>query len=88
MKTVLLIAFLGTLLAVSSVGAYLLWDDMAGVEIGLHGLIALIGGLVLTFLVGGGLMALVFISSRSGHDQRVADAEDIHPRRHRDQTTK
>ncbi len=80
MKSVLLILFLGALLLVSAVGAYWLWTDMAGVEISLHGMIALIGGLILTFLVGGGLMALAFFSSRSGHDQKVSDAEGIRPR--------
>ncbi len=85
MKAALLIAFLGTLLAISVVGAYWLWHDMAGVQISMHGMIALIGGLILTFLVGGGLMTLVFISSRSGHDQRVSDGDGIRPRyRNRD----
>ncbi len=37
--------------------------------ISFHGLIALILGCLLTFILGVGLMALVFYSNRSGHDQ-------------------
>ena len=88
MKAFFLLLFLGGLLLFSGIGAYLLWCDMAGVEISLHGMIALIGGLILTFLVGGGLMALVFISSRSGHDQRVADGDGVHPRHRSERDTR
>ncbi len=80
MKALLLILVLGGLLVVSAVGAYQLWVSMEGVELSIHGMIALIGGLILTFLVGGGLMLLVFISSRSGHDQRASDGEGVEPR--------
>lgn len=80
MKALLLFLVLGGLLAVSAFGAYELWESMEGVELSLHGIIALVGGLILTFLVGGGLMLLVFISSRSGHDQRAADGEGVEPR--------
>jgi hypothetical protein len=80
LKALLLILVLGGLLAVSAVGAYQLWVSMEGVELSIHGMIALIGGLILTFLVGGGLMLLVFISSRSGHDQRASDGEGVEPR--------
>lgn len=46
-------------------------DGSAGTGISLHGFIALGLGILGSLLVGGGLMALVFISSRSGHDQAV-----------------
>ena len=82
MKTlILLILFFGILFGVVGVGALTLWNNMAGVDIGIHGMAALVGGGILTFLVGAGLMALVFISNRSGHDQRVSDGDGVEPRR-------
>lgn len=44
------------------------WD---AVQIGVHGWIALSLGVVLSLVVGGGLMALVFISSRRGYDDKA-----------------
>ncbi len=44
------------------------WD---AVQIGVHGWIALSLGVVLSLAVGGGLMALVFISSRRGYDDKA-----------------
>ena len=38
------------------------------VQIGIHGLIALVLGAVVSLLLGGGLMALIFYSHRHGHD--------------------
>lgn len=38
-----------------------------------HGWIALILGVVLSLLIGGGLMALVFFSSRRGYDDMDND---------------
>lgn len=43
--------------------------DLFGLS--LPGLLALVGGAVLTSAVAIGLMALVFISNRSGHDDEV-----------------
>lgn len=71
-KTAILALALGVLLIVSIVGAYRIWVSMEGGEMSTHGFIALIGGSILTLLVGGGLMALVFVSNRSGHDDVVA----------------
>ncbi|EZP71845.1 hypothetical protein BV96_01975 [Sphingomonas paucimobilis] len=39
----------------------------------LHMILATIIGVWLTFMLGTGLMALVFLSSGSGHDQQVID---------------
>lgn len=66
-----LAAFLGLVLA----GA--LWGAWQGahqlrMDLGLHGWIALIGGALLTLLLAGGLMSLVFFSARRGFD-------DAHP---------
>lgn len=38
-----------------------------------HGVLAMVLGVLGTFAVGAGLMALVFFSHRSGHDQAVHD---------------
>jgi hypothetical protein len=46
---------------------------MDAVSIGVHGWVALVLGVVFSLAVGGGLMALVFVSSRRGHDEAVHD---------------
>jgi flagellar basal body-associated protein FliL len=48
------------------------WNSSAGVAMGKHGWIALILGTVFSLVIGCGLMALMFFSSRSGYDE-VAD---------------
>jgi hypothetical protein len=67
LKTFLLIAVLGAFLVVSILFAARAWvgvdTQMSG-----HGWVALAIGAVLSLLVGGGLMALVFFSSRRGWD--------------------
>lgn len=42
--------------------------------LGFHGTIAAVLGMLLTTLVGTGLMALLFHSSRTRHDQQVHDS--------------
>jgi ABC-type multidrug transport system permease subunit len=44
------------------------WNEMAGTPIPPLGWTFMILGVVLTLLVGGGLMALLFYSSRAGKD--------------------
>lgn len=74
MKTALLIAFLGGLLAAALWFALKDWDASA---MSVHGWIALTAGTVLSLLVGGGLMALVFYSARKGYDDRIeVDRDD------------
>lgn len=65
---ILLVLALGGLLAAAVWGAVSGWLGGPEVDIGIHGWIALIGGSVITFAVGGGLMALVFYSARKGFD--------------------
>lgn len=43
-----------------------------------HGIGALIAGTLISLAVGIGLMAVIFASSRSGHDQAVHDAAKAH----------
>ena len=64
---VILLAFL----AISIWFAATVWTDI-GVEsqadISGHGYVAMALGVVISLIVGGGLMALVFFSARNGHD--------------------
>jgi hypothetical protein len=71
MRTFILIAALGSILALTVWGFFSGW---AGLDwnLGLHGWIALTLGVVLTCALGGGLMALSFYSSRAGYDDRIA----------------
>lgn len=50
-------------------------------EVSGHGIFALILGGLGSLIVGGGLMALLFFSNRSGHDQSVHDEykSRVHP---------
>ena len=45
------------------------WNAADGAAMGKHGWIALILGTFFSLLIGCGLMALMFFSSRSGHDE-------------------
>jgi len=69
-----LIVLLG-LLAASAGVALWAWREIGEVEISGHGLIALGLGVVLTFLVGAGLMALLFFSARRGYDERAHETQ-------------
>jgi uncharacterized membrane protein len=60
------------LAAVVSVLLALIWLKSFGDPLPIHAQIATILGVGLTVLVGTGLMTLVFLSSRSGHDEDAA----------------
>jgi hypothetical protein len=47
------------------------WLRLEGVTMTVHGWIALTLGVVLSLLLGGGLMALAFYSSRKGYDDKI-----------------
>ncbi len=47
------------------------WSALPNVHISGAGQFALVGGVVISFLVGGGLMALVFYSARKGYDDAI-----------------
>lgn len=70
---VALFALLG--LAVWFAGAA--WEHLAGDAIPFYGYVAIAGGVLFSLLVGGGLMALVFYSSRHGYDD--LSGGDSHP---------
>jgi hypothetical protein len=44
------------------------WLHLAGDAIPLYGYVAIAGGVLISLLVGGGLMALAFYSARHGYD--------------------
>ncbi len=61
----------GSLCAALLATGYLIWRDWAAwpqVDLPLNGMIALGIGVVLTLVLGAGLMALVFYSARHGYD--------------------
>jgi hypothetical protein len=60
------------LVAFVAVGLALLYLRDSGGPMPLHLVVATIAGVSLTILVGTGLMGLVFLSHRSGHDEEAA----------------
>jgi hypothetical protein len=75
MRTGLTVATLLGLLALCVGVALWAWRGIGDVPISGHGLVALGLGVGLTFLLGAGLMALLFFSSRRGYDDRAHDAD-------------
>ena len=72
-----IIVLLGLLILAIVIGFWA-WQQIGAVEIGTHGWIALGLGAVLTFVVGAGLMALMFFSARHGYDERAHQADRGH----------
>lgn len=66
--TLIVVLVLFALLALAGFVAYVSWQQLAEVDIGFHGYMALGLGIGLTMLLGVGLMSLVFYSSRRGYD--------------------
>lgn len=70
---ILLAAAMAFLLVVATVYGVRTWSGLEGTAISGHGLFAMALGAVFSVLIGGGLMALVFISHRRGFDDQVTD---------------
>jgi len=68
MKNAALVAVMCLLLLLSCGVAWYVWSALDGVAMSIHGYIALGAGVIVSLLVGGGLMALVFFSARRGYD--------------------
>ena len=68
MRKLLIIVPLLALLALSVWFATAAWEHLAGDAIPFYGYVAIAGGVLFSLLLGGGLMALVFYSSRHGYD--------------------
>jgi len=64
----LLVVALFALLALAVWFAAAAWTHLGGDAIPYYGYIAIVGGVLFSLLIGGGLMALVFYSSRHGYD--------------------
>jgi hypothetical protein len=77
MRSAITIVFLLLLLAATAGVTVWAWGEIGEVEIGPHGLIALGLGAGFTFLVGAGLMALMFVSSRRGYDERAHQSDKL-----------
>ncbi|HXX09668.1 MAG TPA: hypothetical protein VEJ43_16560 [Pseudolabrys sp.] len=69
MRVLLVAVPLLALLALAIWFAASTWIRLGGDEIPLYGYVAIAGGVLFSLLVGGGLMALVFYSSRHGYDE-------------------
>jgi len=80
MKTALIIVGLLTFLGITVGWAIWGWEQTAGTAMGFHGWLAMILGIVFTLLVGCGLMALMFYSSRHGCDEAASDLSDTDKR--------
>ena len=64
------------LASIATAALALLWLYQTGTEMRLHLVIATIAGVGLSVLVGTGLMGLVFLSNRSGHDEDAGGRHD------------
>ncbi|MBI1778817.1 MAG: hypothetical protein HYR63_26045 [Proteobacteria bacterium] len=66
------------LVALAGVVWLTLWasEGLGDVALSANGIAAMIAGVVLSLLLGGGLMALVFYSSRKGYDDRAHHGDD------------
>jgi hypothetical protein len=64
----LIILGLFALLAASVWFAGAAWERLGGGAIPVYGYVAIVGGVLFSLLIGGGLMALVFYSDRHGYD--------------------
>jgi hypothetical protein len=69
--TILLLTALMALLAGSLWYAVGVWTELESADLPLEILLAMAGGILFSLLVGVGLMALVFYSSRRGYDDRA-----------------
>ncbi len=78
MRAAFTITVLVVLLGASAAVAFWVWQELGDVKISGHGWLALSLGAGATFLVGAGLMTLVFFSSRRGFDERANRPDDIH----------
>ena len=71
MKTAIAVVVLLGFLALAVYVSVRVWTGLGEVEISSGGIVALVLGTLFTLALGGGLMFLVFYSSRHGHDDDV-----------------
>lgn len=70
---VLTVALLLLTLALAVYAAWSAWGAAGEVEIGVHGLVAMLLGAVFTLGLAGGLIWLMLFSRRHGYDEAAAD---------------
>ncbi|MEJ0070406.1 MAG: hypothetical protein WDO24_18775 [Pseudomonadota bacterium] len=75
-QSVLLAVILIPLLLVTAGVSIWAWDQLGSTEIEPQGYVALVIGVIATLVIGGGLMGLVFYSSRHGYDARAGGDPD------------
>jgi phosphate/sulfate permease len=73
--TAMIVTVLMALLAASLWFALGWWTELEDADLPLSIYLAMAGGIVFSLLVGIGLMALVFYSSRQGYDDRAAGSD-------------
>jgi hypothetical protein len=71
----LIVAALMALLGASIYYAYGTWTTLGAADLPGWMYVAMIGGVFFSLLVGGGLMVLVFYSSRAGYDDRASRSD-------------
>ena len=76
MRKLLLMVPLLALLVLALWFAGAAWEHLGGGPVPLYGYVAMAGGALFSLAVGGGLMALVFYSSRHGYDEGRGSFDD------------
>jgi hypothetical protein len=71
----LVVAALMALLGASIYYAWGIWTTLGAADMPAWLYVAMGGGVLFSLLVGGGLMGLVFYSSRAGYDDRASRGE-------------
>ena len=71
-----MIATLLAMLAAACGVVWWAWQEMGEVEISIYGYLALAAGATVTFVLGVGLMALVYFSHKHGFDDRAGTDTD------------
>ena len=75
MKQGLLVFCFSVVGFVAVFSSFYIWQMLGPISLSIHGWLAIIAGIVGSFLLGCGLMALIFYSAKSGHDAKVAECD-------------
>ena len=75
----IIVAILSLLLAAAAVLAYLGWTSAGDTAVPASAYVAMALGVIFSLVIGIGLMALVFYSSRKGYDEPAVLVEDKDP---------
>ena len=76
---ILLVVALAVFLIMTGMWAVSAWNSAGDVAMSKHGMIALGLGIFFSLIIGCGLMALMFYSSRSGYDEAADPFRDRTP---------